>query len=197
MGVQADARQRFKKVGEGLDRHPMQLNILPYRDVGNPVSVAMGKVGNRSQLFRTQQTVGDPDSHHETLQRRPFPALAAGNASPIALGVDAPPAKVGSNPLRRNRSETFARKAPDFVQAFPRVLERLRRSTLCALVSFAVFVISLFRPRLPFAENKKPTARSIWRWVFIAATQKTLSWQPPRARAHACTTTTRAHAQRG
>jgi hypothetical protein len=35
----------------------------------------------------------------------------------------------------------------------------LRRSTLCALVSFAEFVISLFRPRLFVPENKKTTAR--------------------------------------
>src|SRR6266446_706842 len=77
-------------------------------------------------------------------------------------------------------------------------LERLRRSTCCALVSFAVFVINclvrLFVPDCFVPENKKPTARFVWRWVISAGFKRNpLLRQPPCARAHACTTTT-AHA---
>src|SRR4030081_931952 len=79
-------------------------------------------------------------------------------------------------------------------------LERLRRSTRCALVSFAVFVIILALLLVPdcfVPENEKPTARFIWRWVISAGFKRNpLVRQPPCARAHACTTTTRAHAHR-
>src|SRR5208282_6252447 len=63
--VQAYFRERFEQVRQLLDRDPVQLNVLTHRDVGNSVSVAAGELGNGSQLFRTQQAVGDPDSHHE------------------------------------------------------------------------------------------------------------------------------------
>src|ERR1700682_4872153 len=79
-------------------------------------------------------------------------------------------------------------------------LERLRRSTRCALVSFAAFVINYLARLLLTGfvpENKKPTARFIWRWVISAGFKRNpLVRQPPCARAHACTTTTRAHAHR-
>ena len=69
-----------------------------------------------------QQTIGDPDSHHEALQRPAFPALTAGYARPVPLGVHAPPAKVGPNPFWWDGVEPFAREASDFFQTFPRVL---------------------------------------------------------------------------
>ena len=88
-------------------------------------------------------------------------------------------------------------------------LERLRRSTLWALVSVAAFDIFVYLRRIAclsslvffFArfsrENKKPTARLIWRWVISAGIKKNpLGRQPPRASAHECTTTS-AHAHRG
>src|ERR1700676_2069676 len=98
-----------------------------------------------------------------------------------------------SNPSRANR-RISSRPSQGF-------LERLRRSTRCAFVSFAVVVIDclarLFVPDCFVPENKKPTARFIWRWVISAGfTVNPLVRQPPCARAHACTTTTRAHAHR-
>src|SRR4029077_10067034 len=73
-------------------------------------------------LVGTQQTVGNPDSHHEALQRAAFPALTSGYARPISLGVHAPPAKIGPNPLRWDGVEPLAREASDFFQTFPGVL---------------------------------------------------------------------------
>src|ERR1019366_1598769 len=76
-------------------------------------------------------------------------------------------------------------------------LERFRRSTLCALVSFTMFVIACFAPDCFVLENKKPTARLLWRWVISAGiTISYLGRQPPRASAHGCTTTS-THTQRG
>src|SRR3981081_162258 len=98
-----------------------------------------------------------------------------------------------SNPSRAN-CRISSRPSQGF-------LERLRRSTRCALVSVAVFVIDclarLFVPDCFVPENKKPTARFIWRWVISAGSKRNpLVRQPPCARAHACTTTTTAHAHR-
>jgi len=97
----------------------MQLNILADGDIGNAVSVAAREFGNGAQLVGTQQTVGNPDSHHEALQRAAFPALTAGYARPITLRVHTPPAKIGPNPLRRNGIETLAREPSDLVQTLP------------------------------------------------------------------------------
>src|SRR5260370_15029799 len=98
-----------------------------------------------------------------------------------------------SNPSRANR-RISSRPSHGF-------LERLRRSTLCALFSFAAFVIRslarLFVPNCFVPENKKPTARFVWRWVISAGFRTNpLVRQPPCARSHACTTTPRAHAHR-
>src|SRR5580698_5593302 len=75
-------------------------------------------------------------------------------------------------------------------------LARFRRSTRCAVVSFAVVVISS-KPGNFYPENKKPTARCVWRWVDECLVKKEfLGQQPPRASAHTCTTTTSAEAHR-
>ena len=100
----------------------MQLNILADGDVGNSVGVAAGEFGDGAQLAGAEQAVGDSNSHHEALQRPAFSALAAGYARSVTLGVDAPPAKVGAEPFRRNGAEPFAGEAPNFLQAFPRIL---------------------------------------------------------------------------
>src|SRR5208282_775493 len=124
--VQSHAPQRLEQFRKRLDRDPVQLNVLPYGDVGNSMSVAAGEVGNGSELFGTQQTVGNPDSHHEALQSPAFPTLSAGYARPIALRVHAPPAKVGPNPLWRNGLKPFTREAPYLLQTVPWILAALK-----------------------------------------------------------------------
>src|SRR5208337_359112 len=135
------------------------------------MSVAAGEVGNGSQLFGTQQTVGDPDSHHEALPCPAFPALAAGYAGSIALRVHAPPAKIGPNPLRRNGLEPFASEAPYFFETFPWILCALKSlDSLC--FGFCCCVCHSRHPgrfatdHLP--QKQKPTASLIWRWVISA-----------------------------
>src|ERR1700731_2014906 len=90
--------------------------------------------------------------------------------------------------------------------------ERFKRSTLCAFVSFLASLVAafpvlviIFCPEFSVLEssdhvpeNKKPITRLIWRWAIRAGIKRnTLDRQPPRARAHECTTTTDAHAHRG
>src|SRR3984957_2216284 len=42
--VETVLRQRIEYVGESLDRHPMQLNVLANRDVTYSVGVTMGEI---------------------------------------------------------------------------------------------------------------------------------------------------------
>ena len=146
--VQSNLRERFEQIWKRLDRDPVQLNVLAHCDVGDSVSVAAGELGNGPQLFRTEQTVGDPDSHHEALQRPAFSALAAGNARPIALRIHAPPAKIGPQPLRWNGPEPLTGEAPDFFQAFPWILGAFETLDSLCLGFLRCVCHRLFRPRL-------------------------------------------------
>jgi hypothetical protein len=65
------------------------------------------------------------------------------------------------------------------------------------LVSFAAFVIGVWGLESKYPENKKPTASSSGDGLMSAGVKNEfLGQQPPRASAHACTTTTSAAAQR-
>src|SRR4029077_7104357 len=152
------------------------------------VGVAVGEVCDGAQLMRAHDPVRNSDAHHETLQCAPHASLAAGNASTVALGVNAPPAEVGADPLGRDRIESLTRKAAYLVQSFPRI-----HGTLKALRALRRGFFFRFCRRIGHVwGNKKPTARLVWRWVdeCFYFKKKFLSQQPPRARAHASTTTT-------
>src|SRR5271157_2830186 len=73
---------------------------------------------------------------------------------------------------------------------------RLSRSTRCALVSFVVLVVATFVIVCFARKNKNPPPGIAWRWVYECRVKKEfLGQQPPRASAHACTTTTGATAR--
>src|ERR1051326_9519444 len=110
----------------------MQLNILTNREVGNSVGVAAREGGDGAQLMRSHHAVRNPDAHHEPLQSAAFPALPTRYARAVALGVNAPPAEISADPFRRDRVESFAGKAADLVQSFPRIFRPLEAlGTLC------------------------------------------------------------------
>src|SRR5881296_3698257 len=115
------APQRLEDVGQVLERHPVKLDVLADRDVGNPPRVALGEPGDRAELVRLQLTVRNPDADHEVACRLTLTALAADRADAVALGVDTPPAKVRSEPLRGNRVPALAREALDFGVRLPGV----------------------------------------------------------------------------
>ena len=52
----------------------------------------------------------------------PFAVLSADHANAVALGVHAPPAEIGPQPLGRDGVEALAGEPADVVKAFPRVL---------------------------------------------------------------------------
>src|SRR5438128_7265178 len=79
-------------------------------------------------------TVRDPDADHEVARRLALTTLAADRADAVALGVDAPPAEVRSEPLRGNRVPAITREALDFGVRLPGVqlaLEPLDTLGLC------------------------------------------------------------------
>jgi hypothetical protein len=102
-----------------------------------------------------KKSVGNADAQHEERQGTAFSILAANYSCAIPLGVNAPPAKVGADPLRWNSLESFSSKAPDVLKAVPWI--HLSLEPLGAL-------------RLGFLncighKSKKPTASFLWRWV--------------------------------
>src|SRR5438445_4188418 len=79
-------------------------------------------------------TVRDPDAAHEFARLLALTTLAADRADAVALGVDAPPAEVRSEPLRGNRVPALTREALDFGVRLPGVqlaLEPLDTLGLC------------------------------------------------------------------
>src|SRR5438552_2372817 len=104
----------------------MQLNILTDRQIGNSVGVAASEVGDGAELAGTHHAVGNANAHHEALQRPAFPALAAGDSRSVALGVDAPPAEISSDPFWRDRLESLAGEAADFLKALPGIHRALQ-----------------------------------------------------------------------
>src|SRR5438132_14368293 len=97
----------------------MELNVLPYGEIGGATRVAFSHRSNGSKLMGSKQAAGNPNADHEVRQSPALTALSADDASAVSLGVNTPPAEVRPDPLWGNRGESFARKTADFVEAFP------------------------------------------------------------------------------
>src|SRR5260370_37698912 len=69
-GRQSHPPQRLKNVRQRFDSHPMQLHVLPHRNVRHPARVALAKDGDEPRLLTTQEAVGNADAHHK--ERRPL-----------------------------------------------------------------------------------------------------------------------------
>src|SRR5258708_38276686 len=54
--VQSDSRERFEYIWKGLDRDPVQLDVLADGDIGNSVSVAAAACAQPSSPSRTHAT---------------------------------------------------------------------------------------------------------------------------------------------
>jgi hypothetical protein len=108
-----------------------------------------------------------------------FAVLAAGYAGSVALGINAPPAEIGADPLGRNRVEALTGETANLFEAFPGILGALQ--ALHAL-GFCFFYRGFFHYfsrcgwncHKNFRGNKKPTARLLWRWVISAGIKKKL-----------------------
>src|SRR5262245_50056954 len=111
--------ERLEDLGQALERHPVELDVLADRDVRDPVAVPFGEVGNGAELVGLEHPVRDADSHHEIPHGL---ALAALPADAVALRVDAPPAEVRAEPLGRHGVPAVPREALDVGIGLPRVL---------------------------------------------------------------------------
>ncbi len=107
-----DRLELFPDRGHVLDPDPMQLDVLPIRDVGDVTPVVLGAVGHRPELIAGELATGDPDPEHEVLVlelvwlrgRRD-----AARQSLLALGVETPPAEPAAQVRLVDRAEALLR----------------------------------------------------------------------------------------
>jgi hypothetical protein len=50
-GRQSHRPQRLQNIRQRFDRHPMQLHVLPHRDIRHAASVALSEVGEGARLM--------------------------------------------------------------------------------------------------------------------------------------------------
>ena len=143
-----------------LDRHPVQLHVLPDRQVGDAPRVTLGQVRDGPHLMRGERAVRDADANHEVRRRLALAAPAAHRADAVALAIDAPPAEVRP-PFGRNGRVALRAK-----RRFPRGFPRIQ----LALEPFGPLRLGLFhclahRRYLP--ETRKPDADDSPRSGFV------------------------------
>ncbi len=133
LGAETDGGERFDDLGEVFDGEPMELNVLPRRDVAEIARILLGQVADDAQLVRGEQAVGQANAHHEVLGCFAYAVLAAGDAEAVALGVDAPPLEVEFGPLGQDGGAAFAGELADFLPGVPWVLGQLQPLGLLGL----------------------------------------------------------------
>ncbi len=126
LGREADLGELVGDLDQGADGEPVQLDVLAGGDVGEVARVLLRDVRDDAQLVRGEHAVGQADAHHEELGGFAFAADAAGDAEPVALGVDAPPFEVEAGPLGRDGIAALRRVLAHLVPGFPRVLGELQ-----------------------------------------------------------------------
>jgi len=118
---EADPPQGLEDLRQVLDPHPVELDVLPHREVGDSARVPLRQARDRPELVGDEPAARDPDPHHEVREGLTLSAFAADGADTVALRVDPPPPEVRPEPLRRDRLETLAGEAPDLAERLPRV----------------------------------------------------------------------------
>src|SRR5258708_7561333 len=58
-GGENGAPKSLEQFGKVLNRDPVQLDILPHRQVGRPARIFLGHTGDGSKLMRMKQAIGD------------------------------------------------------------------------------------------------------------------------------------------
>ena len=100
---EADGLKAVDQFRDRFDADPVKLDVLADGDVGNAVAELRREIGDGADLAAGEEAVRDADADHEVGSGLPFSAGAADDAQSVALGVNAPGAEIGVEPLRRNR----------------------------------------------------------------------------------------------
>src|SRR5580698_9859449 len=85
LGRKPNLSKRVDDLRQRLDCEPVQLDVLPRRNVGDTTSILRGDVGDDVELMRRQQAIRKADAHHEVLAGLTLAGGAAGYAEAIAL----------------------------------------------------------------------------------------------------------------
>src|SRR5271155_2595296 len=117
----------------------------------------MRQVSDRSQLMGIQNAIGNANAKHEAGQRLAFAALSADNPGAVTLGVNAPPAEVGSQPLGWNGIKAGSREASNLVERLPWIFLPLQ--------AFDSLCLRLFCSSSLYHKKKNPPPAFYWRWA--------------------------------
>src|ERR1700675_237437 len=131
----------------------MQLHVLPHSNIRHAAPVLLCDISDRAQLRAAQNSVRNPDAHHEKRRRFPFTVRAADHPLPVALRVNAPRTKIGPQPLWRNRGVALPREFANLVNALPRVLGSLE-----PLDALCLGFLLLAHKKWPLKTKNPPTS---------------------------------------
>src|SRR5208337_3055520 len=120
-GAETDSVETIENFGDGFDADPMELNVLAHRDVRDTVAVFGREISDGAELVAGEEAVGNADANHEERGGLTFSAGAADHPQAVALGVDAPGAKVGAEPLVGNRGVALTGELANFIEMVPGV----------------------------------------------------------------------------
>ena len=126
LGRQANGGEGVYHFDERFQGEPMELDVLAGGDVGEVAGVLAGDAADDPELVGGEDAVGKADAHHEELSGLALAADATGRADAVALGVNAPPLKVESCPLRQDGASALAGEGAYLVPGVPGVLGELQ-----------------------------------------------------------------------
>src|SRR3990172_878167 len=111
--------EALKDLGEILNPHPVELDVLADGQVRDSPGVPFSEVGDRTELMREEESVWDPDAYHEVGDGLSFAALASDSARAIPLRVDSPPSKVRVEPLGGDGLVPITGEAENLLEMLP------------------------------------------------------------------------------
>ncbi len=124
--TQTNRRQRIDNLWQRVNRQPVQLNVLPCRDVCKIPRVLLRKVPDHPQLRTRQNAIRQPDAHHEELSGLTLAGRSTRYPRAISLRVDAPPLEIKPGPLRKDRAAALLCELANLIPRLPGVLGELQ-----------------------------------------------------------------------
>ena len=158
-----------------LDPDPVQLHVLPVRDVGDVAAVALARPRDRAELLGAHPPAVDPDPHHEELVLELLRLRAARSVAGDALGalrVETPPTQPVPQILLADRAEPAGAK-----------IRSTRSRTSSGADSFFTCSAALSGSWYPSPHWPSPRGRWVRRcWVVSVIRTCLEKEKPPRGR---------------